>query len=103
MSNRLYRKNLQKLLLKEMKMLGMMPMDGMGHMGSLAPDDYQSGGCGDEYEDEPEINSSAMKGTVSREDCCAAILCMLECCDCPATRQVLKEACMRALNGARSI
>ena len=33
------------------------------------------------------------KGTVSKEDCCKAILCLIECCDCPETKQLIKECC----------
>lgn len=98
---KLNRRKLQKMLISEMRMLGMAPMGGMGHMKSLSYDD--DGGCGSSYDDEPEMNVSMVKGTVSRDDCCAAILCMIECCDCPKTRQILKEACMRVMNGARSM
>ena len=93
--SRLDRKKLQSLLLKEMRMLGMAPMGGVGHMQSLA-DDMPMG----HHDDEPamhDMHDGMMKGTVSREDCCAAILCMIECCECPATRKILKSACMEVL------
>lgn len=33
------------------------------------------------------------QGTVSKEDCCRAVLCLIECCDCPETKALLQECC----------
>ena len=33
------------------------------------------------------------KGSVSKEDCCKAVLCLIECCDCPETKALLQECC----------
>ena len=33
------------------------------------------------------------QGTVSKEDCCKAVLCLIECCDCPETKSLLREYC----------
>ena len=33
------------------------------------------------------------KGAVSREDCCAAIMCLVECCSCPVTSEAIMRCC----------
>ena len=116
MSKRLNRKQLQKMLLREFKMIGMAPMGGMGHMQSIAKDDFHVGShkhgcdacgmspCGcDEYEEGPEMSMThsmhaSHKGSVSREDCCAAVLCLVECCSCPETRRMLEDVCHQLMN-----
>tara|TARA_Y100001970_G_scaffold289015_1_gene418083 strand:+ start:1369 stop:1632 length:264 start_codon:yes stop_codon:yes gene_type:complete len=39
------------------------------------------------------------KGTVSREDCCAAVMCLIECCSCPVTRAKLAACCNEIMSG----
>ena len=39
------------------------------------------------------------KGAVSKEDCCAAVMCLIECCSCPATRAKLAECCAEIMGG----
>ena len=64
----------------------------------------------DEYDDHSEDHDHGMKimsvshgrgqGTVSREDCCEAVKCLIECCSCPITKQALMECCEDILSGA---
>ena len=95
--SRLNRKQLKKLLLKEFKMMGMAPMGGsmIGH----SP--YQQDYGHDDYMDHNPMNMhhGHNKGSVSKEDCCKAILCLIECCDCPKTQEVLRECCEDILSG----
>ena len=37
-------------------------------------------------------------GSVSKEDCCAAVLCLIECCECPETKRMLRECCEEILS-----
>ena len=39
------------------------------------------------------------KSCVSREDCCAAVMCMIECCSCPITKAALMECCEDIMAG----
>jgi hypothetical protein len=39
------------------------------------------------------------KDCVSREDCCAAVMCLIECCSCPITKQAIMECCRDILAG----
>ena len=80
-------KKLQKLILQEFKMLSMQPMGSMmGH-----------------HDSEPVAKSHShdhsSKGSVSREDCCAAIICLIECCSCPTTKQAIIECCEDIMSG----
>ena len=104
--SRLNRKQLRKMLLKEFKMLGMKPMSAgmIGHspyndhdhdelddISSLAP----STPTGSTFKSDAyghEGTSSSLK-RVSREDCCAAILCLIECCTCEETKMKLQAVC----------
>ena len=38
-------------------------------------------------------------GGVSREDCCEAVRCLVECCSCPVTKAALIECCDDILAG----
>ena len=70
------RNKIRRMILKEFKMIGMTDM-GHGH--------------------------SAMKSSkscVSREDCCAAIMCLVECCECPITKRTIMECCQDIMAGA---
>ena len=86
----LNRKALQKLILKEFKMMGMAPMDG----GMIGHSPYQAEVLPVEHEmAQPSHHGLSHKGSVSKEDCCKAVLCLIECCDCPETKRLIKECC----------
>ena len=89
------RNKIRKLILKEFKMMGMADMGhgGMKPMGMVHAVDH---GHGDSH------GHSAMKSPkscVSREDCCAAIMCLVECCECPITKRAIMECCQDILSG----
>jgi uncharacterized protein YggL (DUF469 family) len=91
--SQLNRKQLKRMLLKEFKMMGMAPMGAamIGH----SP--YQSDDHGhDDHHGEEMIqvqHGGDHKGGVSKEDCCKAVLCLIECCDCPDTKALIRECC----------
>ena len=109
------RKQLRKLLLKEFKMIGMGSPDvGMlGHSpfpsqqpdleydhpadGHKVVDDISSLGGDEAFGVGFEAGSSGAfghsQGKVSKEDCCIAVLCLIECCECPKTKQLITECC----------
>ena len=120
--SKLNRKKLQQMILKEFKMMGMKPMHSMGKIGAFSQNSHGCDACGmspcgcDEYEDDmpmdndmdallPMHSSDATPmmggsvGNVSREDCCAAVMCMIECCECPVTKQALMECCEDIMAG----
>lgn len=97
------RKQIKKLILKEMRMLGMADM---APMMDPAPkrgcDACGMSPCGcDEHQDAHEAPMQHMqgRGTVSREDCCAAVMCLIECCECPVTRSELEKCCNDIMAG----
>lgn len=95
MSSNLNRTKIRKMILKEFKMMGMTDMShgGMQPMGFSDPRPDMHMGHG----------HNAMKSTkncVSREDCCAAIMCLVECCDCPITKKMIMECCQDIMSGA---
>jgi hypothetical protein len=112
------RQQLRKMILQEFKML---PMSDLGS-GGLSAMGLGKGGhhghdammhshgcdaCGhspcecDEYDDAGEgnylnpvdMNHHQAHGSVSKEDCCKAVLCLIECCSCPETKALLKQCC----------
>ena len=89
--SKLNRKQIRKMLLREFKMIGMGNMDTIGD----APMGMSMHGHSSDYlEPEPVSHSGAgHQGSVSKEDCCRAVLCLIECCDCPETKALLKECC----------
>ena len=98
MSNEIDRNKIRRLILKEFKMMGMADM---GHAG-MQP-------MGMHHHDGPDATShshstghahSSPKSCVSREDCCAAIMCLVECCECPITKKMIMECCQDILSGA---
>ena len=99
---KLNRKQLNRLLLKEFKMMGMAPMGAsmIGHSPysdhdySVHDDDLGVGIHSVDHADEfgHEGASSNLK-RVSREDCCAAVLCLIECCTCEETKMKLRAVC----------
>ena len=96
------RKKLAELI--EEAMCGAMPaemyvdmeMDSHGH-----EDRYDHGG----HHGVETVESAIIdhKGTVSKEDCCAAVLCLIECCSCPATRAKLAACCAEIMAGHHSM
>ena len=122
------RNKIRKLILKEFKMMGMADMGhgGMKPMGFPDPrpdldyhhpqhghrkvDDISSLGGDEAFGIGFEAGASGVvghghsamksaKSCVSREDCCAAIMCLVECCECPITKQVIMECCQEILSG----
>ena len=87
---RLNRKQVRKLLLREFKMMGMAPM-GASMIGHSPYQDVDHGH--DEMEMVVHGGGLSHKGSVSKEDCCKAILCLIECCDCPETKSLLRQCC----------
>ena len=78
-------RQLKNLILEEMSMIGMAPMHSIGHVKSL---------------DHGDSSMHMMaKGGVSREDCCKAIMCLVECCSCPITKQAIIECCQDLMSG----
>ena len=98
------RNKIKKLILKEFKMMGMADMGhgGLKPMGMTVPSS-----CDDEVGEDVIMPSQSAhspmghshKGSVSREDCCAAVMCVIECCECPITKQALIECCQDILSG----
>ena len=120
--SKLNRNKLQKLILQEFKMMGMADMQPMGKIGAFSQEhDHGCDSCGmspcgcDEHDEmgedalmgmhssdhTPMMGSSSGKGrgVCSREDCCAAVMCLIECCSCPITKQALMECCEDILAG----
>ena len=108
------RKLIRKAILKEFKMLGMgdlgsggLGVMGLGnkgkggHPGHNAPVNHHGcDACGqspcgcDEYEDYSHDSHQQLgQGSVSRESCCEAVLCLIECCECPETKERLRQCC----------
>jgi len=120
--SKLNRKKLQKMILQEFKMIGMTEMHPMGKIGTFSQGcSKDKNGNQDKYDftgvmdgignmeedallpmhtsDATPSMGSASTGTVSREDCCAAVMSMIECCSCPATKDALAECCQDILSG----
>tara|TARA_Y100001970_G_C14080850_1_gene774584 strand:- start:647 stop:946 length:300 start_codon:yes stop_codon:yes gene_type:complete len=90
---RLNRRGLQKLLLKEFKMMGMAPMGAVGDAPLGMPGHGSDYGMEEDYLAPAEDYNQHSAGTISKEDCCTAILSLIECCECPETKQLLRECC----------
>ena len=90
------RGKIRKLILKEFKMMGMADM---GH-GGMKPMGMSHHSPMPEMEmDHGHSAMKSPKSCVSREDCCAAIMCLIECCECPITKQAIMECCQDILSG----
>ena len=94
------RNKIRKLILKEFKMIG---MTGLGH-GGMKPMGMPTQNHMPEMEMEVGMDHghsvmNSSKSCVSREACCAAIMCLVECCDCPKTKQMIMECCQDILSG----
>ena len=109
--SKLNRSKLQKMILQEFKLMGMADMAPMGKIGAFSQE-HDHGMMGDMEEDvmlpdhssdhTPMMGSGMMKSSkscVSREDCCAAVMCLIECCSCPVTKQALMECCQDIMAG----
>lgn len=87
------------MLLREFKMIGM----ASPHVGMIGHSPYQ----GEEHGHNDHHQSSDMiqdiihggghEGQVSKEDCCKAVLCLIECCSCPDTKAMLRQCCEEIL------
>ena len=88
------RNKIRKLILKEFKMMGMTDM-GHGGMQPMGFPDPRP----DMHMDYGHDVMKSPKNCVSREDCCAAIMCLVECCECPVTKQAIMECCQEILSG----
>ena len=109
--SKLNRRKLQKMILQEFKMLGMGDPGAMGVMGLPSGDMHDDmSSCGDDPMMEPmhdmlvhDKSTMGMgmsgKGAVSREDCCAAVMCLIECCSCPVTKEALMQCCEDIMAG----
>lgn len=127
--SKLNRKQLQKMILTEFKMIGMTGMQPFGKVGAFSQDIGHVGShkhgcdacgmspCGcDEYEDDMPMDNDmdallpmhtsdatpmmgSSMGNVSREDCCAAVMCLIECCSCEITKAALMECCEDIMSG----
>ena len=84
------RDDLKKMILSEMRMMGMADMD------MLNMPRHSSHGH-DASQMMPSVGGG--RGSVSREDCCEAIRCLVECCSCPVTRAAIIECCDEILAG----
>ncbi len=95
------RNKIRKMILNEFKMIG---MTDMGH-GGMKPMGLSRQSSMPEMEMEmPEMDHGhstmkSPKSCVSREDCCAAIMCLIECCECPVTKKMIMECCQDILSG----
>ena len=118
--SKLNRNKLKKMILQEFKMMGMTDMMPMGKVGAFSQDHEMMpdmGFAGDDMpmdndmdalmpahssDHTPMMGSGMMKSSkscVSREDCCAAVMCLIECCSCPVTKQALMECCQDMMAG----
>ena len=93
--SKLNRKQIRKMLLREFKMIG------MGSMGSIGSAPMGMSGHGSDHGMEEDhgfagegmVHMGGHKGGVSKEDCCKAVLCLIECCSCPETKRIIKQCC----------
>ena len=88
------RKNIRKLILNEFKMMG---MTDMSH-GGMKPMGFSHSNPSS-HMDHGHSAMKSPKSCVSREDCCAAIMCLVECCECPITKQAIMECCHDIMSG----
>lgn len=113
---KLTKSKLRNAILKEFKMLGMgspapMKMQSLAHSHGHDHNPHGCDSCGmspcgcDEYPaGEISVHSisapmSMDQGSVSREACCEAVMCMVECCACPVTKAALIECCQAIMSG----
>ena len=107
---KLTKTNLRNAILKEFKMLGMgspapMKMQSLAH-GKMDHMDYGSAPIEMDHIDPNDAFGMGVhaaghssEGSVSRESCCEAVMCMVECCACPVTKAALIECCQALMSG----
>ena len=99
--SQLNRKALKRLILKEFKMMGMAPMGG-GMIGG-SPYEVEVHHDHEDYVDHvpgghlSAVGHSHSHGGVSKEDCCKAVLCLIECCECEDTKAKIRQCCEEIL------
>tara|TARA_B100000282_G_scaffold110298_1_gene78151 strand:+ start:190 stop:447 length:258 start_codon:yes stop_codon:yes gene_type:complete len=82
------------MLLREFKMIGM----GSPHVGMIGHSPYQDMDHGhDDMEMVVHKGGMGHKGSLSMEDCCKAVLCLIECCDCEITKKKIADCCQDIL------
>ena len=91
--SQLNRKALKKLILKEFRMMGMAPMGAVGDSPMGMSDHESDYGVKEDYLAPEADHGHSTTGSVSKEDCCKAVLCLIECCECPETKQLIQECC----------
>jgi hypothetical protein len=82
-------------MIEEAMGMEMVPVE-MEMMGHGHSDDHGHGGA------DALVAVVEHKGTVSKADCCAAVMCLIECCSCPATRAKLAACCDEIMGGHHS-
>ena len=94
------RRKLEEMI--EEAMCGAMPAE--MHMGVEMDSHMDSHGHDGDYGHGADALVAVVehKGTVSKEDCCAAVMCLIECCSCPATRAKLAACCDELMGGHHS-
>jgi hypothetical protein len=102
----LNRKALKKIILKEFRMMGMGNLGAIGNMpmGMTPVDSYENDyneahGVEEDKIVSPAEHAENSNGSVSREDCCEAVKCLIECCACSVTKQALIDCCNDILSG----
>ena len=89
--SKLNRKQLRKMLLREFRMIGM----GSPDVGMVGHSPFPKGGH--DAGVEVVMHGGDAKGSLSMEDCCKAVLCLIECCDCEITKKKIAECCQDIL------
>ena len=87
---KLNRKQTRAMLLKEFKMLKMASPH-VAMMGHSPYQDMDHGHGGMEMV--AHKSASGHKGSLSMEDCCKAVLCLIECCECEDTKAKIRQCC----------
>ena len=94
--SQLNRNQLRRMLLKEFRMMGMADMGAVGDA-PLGMSGHSRHDYGHDMEEDflaaPMGHEHTSTGSVSKEDCCKAVLCLIECCSCPETKRKLKQCC----------
>lgn len=102
------KQKIQKLILQEMR--SMMKKDSVSSCGDhdsvmMMDNDMDALMPMHTSHSTPMMGSNSMHSqhhmkSVSREDCCAAVMCLIECCSCPVTKSALMECCEDIMSGA---
>ena len=93
--SKLNRKQIRKMLLREFKMIGLADSSAIGSapmgMSGHGSDHGMKGDHG--FAGEGMVHMGSHKGSVSKEDCCRAVLCLIECCNDMEAKSLLQECC----------